>query len=123
MNEEEWVDRVGGDGTDDRGDRGGVQPTSPDTSAPDAYRGPYGEPIVIPHTDDPEADDDLDADELVRAINAITQDNNDRPRPIVIPYAPGSIFDPNRIREYAVAHDWESDLDAFLTRYGNGSDR
>jgi hypothetical protein len=55
MNEEEY-----GGTPPDGGDRGGsgvdsglVQPTQPDT-----YRGPYGEPIVVPVTDDPEGHPD-----------------------------------------------------------------
>jgi hypothetical protein len=128
MNEEEYrgTDRDGDDGGNRGGDSGLVQPPDADT-----YRGPYGEPIVAPRTDDPEGHpeyqpghgDDIDLDKLTRAINAITQGNGDRP--VVIPYVPGSIFDPNtnRIREHGrpLAHSWEATITDFLAIFDPGS--
>jgi hypothetical protein len=55
MHEEDRPDTVGGDHSPDCGDCGGVQPPDPLSTT---YRGPYGEPVVVPVTDDPEGHPD-----------------------------------------------------------------
>jgi hypothetical protein len=117
MNEEEHgrTPPDGGDRDSSGGDSGLVQPTIPDT-----YRGPYGEPIVIPVTDDPAGHPEYQPGHSDSPAPRDTDARLDALPDTIITLADAAVYYANlHAREYPVTHDWDALQDAFLARHSN----